>query len=102
MGTQVAVDEMLPALPSSAGKARRLLRDALPGEASEEAVDAAALALSEIVTNALVHAGTPMRLRVIVAQSTVRVELADGSAVRALHIVGINLELRFGINLRLI
>jgi anti-sigma regulatory factor (Ser/Thr protein kinase) len=79
MGTQVAVDQMLPALPSSAGQARRLLRDALPGEASEEAVDAAALALSEIVTNALVHAGTPMRLRVILAPSAVRVELADGS-----------------------
>ena len=79
MGTQVAVDQMLPALPSSAGEARRLLRDALPGEASEEAVDAAALALSEIVTNALVHAGTPMRLRVILAPSAVRVELADGS-----------------------
>jgi anti-sigma regulatory factor (Ser/Thr protein kinase) len=79
MGTQVAVDQMLPALPSSAGEARRLLRDALPGEASDEAVDAAALALSEIVTNALVHAGTPMRLRVILAPSAVRVELADGS-----------------------
>jgi anti-sigma regulatory factor (Ser/Thr protein kinase) len=79
MGTQVAVDQMLPALPSSAGEARRLLRGALPEEASEEAVDAAALALSEIVTNALVHAGTPMRLRVILAPSAVRVELADGS-----------------------
>jgi anti-sigma regulatory factor (Ser/Thr protein kinase) len=79
MGTQVAVDQMLPALPSSAGEARRLLRDALPDEASEEAVDAAALALSEIVTNALVHAGTPMRLRVILAPSGVRVELTDGS-----------------------
>jgi anti-sigma regulatory factor (Ser/Thr protein kinase) len=79
MGSQIAVDQMLPALPSSAGEARRLLRDALPGEASEEAVDAAALALSEIVTNALVHAGTPMRLRVILAPSAVRVELADGS-----------------------
>jgi PAS domain S-box-containing protein len=79
MGTRVAVDQMLPALPSSAGEARRLLRDALPGEASEESVDAAALALSEIVTNALVHAGTPMRLRVILAPPAVRVELADGS-----------------------
>jgi anti-sigma regulatory factor (Ser/Thr protein kinase) len=80
MGTQVAVDRMLPALPSSAGEARRLLRDALPEAASEESADAAALALSEIVTNALVHAGTPMRLRVIVAPSAVRVEVADGSA----------------------
>jgi anti-sigma regulatory factor (Ser/Thr protein kinase) len=80
MGTQVAVDRMLPALPSSAGEARRLLRDAMPDEASEESADAAALALSEIVTNALVHAGTPMRLRVILAPSAVRVELADGSA----------------------
>lgn len=78
MGT-VAVDQMLPALPSSAGEARRLLRQALPGDASEDAIDAAALALSEIVTNALVHAGTPMRLRVILTSSSVRVELADGS-----------------------
>ena len=80
MGTQVAVDRVLPALPSSAGEARRLLRDAMPEETSEESTDAAALALSEIVTNALVHAGTPMRLRVILAPSAVRVELADGSA----------------------
>jgi PAS domain S-box-containing protein len=80
MGSQVAVDRMLPALPSSAGEARRLLRDAMPEEASEESADAAALALSEIVTNALVHAGTPMRLRVILAPSAVRVELTDGSA----------------------
>jgi anti-sigma regulatory factor (Ser/Thr protein kinase) len=79
MGTQVAVDQVLPALPSSAGEARRLLRGALPDDASEEAVDGAALALSEIVTNALVHAGTPMRLRVILTPSAVRVELADGS-----------------------
>ena len=80
MGTQVAVDRMLPALPSSAGEARKLLRDAMPEEVSEESSDAAALAISEIVTNALVHAGTPMRLRVILAPSAVRVELADGSA----------------------
>ena len=62
---QVAVDLMLPPEATSAGEARRLLRDALSGRRVEDSMDAAQVAVSEIVTNALVHAGTPMHLRVL-------------------------------------
>lgn len=75
----VAVDLELPPVATSAGEARRLLRDALSGVESDDSVDAAQVAISEIVTNALVHAGTPMRLRVLLRGSALRVELSDGS-----------------------
>ena len=64
---------------TSAGRARRLIRAALEGNETEETLDAAQLAISEIVTNALVHAGTAMRLRILVADRSLRVELTDGS-----------------------
>ncbi len=79
MGTSLALDVVLPALPTSAGRARRLLRDALAPTTTPDSVDSAQLAASEVVTNALVHAGTPVRLRVLVSESRVRVEVADGS-----------------------
>jgi len=75
----VAVDLELPPVATSAGEARRILRDALSGAESDDSVDAAQVAVSEIVTNALVHAGTPMRLRVLLQGSALRVELRDGS-----------------------
>lgn len=75
---RVAVDRLLPPLATSASEARRLLRDALDG-VEDDSVDAAQVAVSEIVTNALVHAGTEMRLRVLLAGSGLRVELKDGS-----------------------
>lgn len=77
---QVAADEELPPDATSASRARRLLRAALEGNETEEILDAAQLAISEIVTNALVHAGTPMRLRILLADRRVRVELTDGSS----------------------
>ncbi len=75
----MAVDLELPPVATSAGEARRILRDALSGAESDDSVDAAQVAVSEIVTNALVHAGTPMRLRVLLQASGLRVELSDGS-----------------------
>ena len=99
---EVAVDLMLPPEATSAGEARRLLRDALDGVVVEDSMDAAQVAVSEIVTNALVHAGTPMRLRVLLGTPGLRVELGDGSphlphrrdysevasTGRGLHVVG--------------
>ena len=75
---RVAVDHELPPTPTSAGTARRLLREAL-ASTDRESVESAELAVSEIVTNALVHAGTAMRLRVLVLGRALRVELSDGS-----------------------
>lgn len=79
MGTSPAVDVVLPALPSSAGTARRLLREALGPLARADSLDSAQLAVSEVVTNALVHAGTPVRLRILVTPHSIRVEVGDGS-----------------------
>lgn len=76
---QVAAEEELPPEATSAGRARALLRRALAGHDREDALDPAQLAMSEIVTNALVHAGTSMRLRILLAPHGLRVELADGS-----------------------
>ncbi len=76
---QVAAEEELPPEATSAGRARALLRRALAGHEREDALDPAQLAMSEIVTNALVHAGTSMRLRILLAPHGLRVELADGS-----------------------
>lgn len=85
MTTEVATDEVLPADASSAARARRLLRRAMHRIDDEEAHDAAQLAISEIVTNALVHAGPPMRLRILLADRALRVELSDGSPRLPLH-----------------
>lgn len=100
---QVAVDQVLPPDATSATEARRLLRAALAAEVDHrEAWEDAELAVSEIVTNALVHAGTPMHLRVLLGRPGLRVELHDGSphlprrrhhsdiaaTGRGLHVVG--------------
>lgn len=80
----MAVDRLLPPLATSAGEARRLLRAALAEIGGQDALEpdqleAAQIAISEIVTNALVHAGTTMRLRVMLTSGRLRVELSDGS-----------------------
>ena len=79
MTPEVVADEELPPDATSASLARRVVRRALAGAENEEALDAAQLAISEVVTNALVHAAPPLRLRVMVADRSLRVELSDGS-----------------------
>lgn len=74
-----AVQRMLPAHPSSVPEARALLRQALTDAAWLHVLDDVALSVSELVTNALVHAGTPMTLTAWVREQTVRVEISDGS-----------------------
>lgn len=73
------LERRLPPLAPSVGEARRLLRCALRGVDHETWLDDAQLALSEVVTNALVHAGTDIDVRVYVAPSRMRVEVRDGS-----------------------
>ncbi|SDS30992.1 Anti-sigma regulatory factor (Ser/Thr protein kinase) [Nocardioides scoriae] len=68
----------LAAHPSSVGAARRILHDLLLGTPHESLLADGQLALSEVVTNALVHAGTEVELRVEIGVG-VRVEVADGS-----------------------
>ncbi|MGH3744352.1 MAG: ATP-binding protein [Mycobacteriales bacterium] len=72
----------LPVDPLSAGRARRFVTDALHGWALDDLADEATLLTSEVVTNALLHAGSEricLRLRRLA--DGVRVEVDDESAL---------------------
>lgn len=69
----------LPALPQTVRGAREFATEVLADLAPEDAVDDVTLALSEIVTNAVLHAGTTIKISVAVGHDLVRVEVADGS-----------------------
>jgi anti-sigma regulatory factor (Ser/Thr protein kinase) len=71
--------------PRSASRARRFLRDFLADAAVSEDVSATAqLCLSELVTNAIVHAGTPTELRATLDTAlTVSVRDHGGAAADA-------------------
>ena len=74
-----AVERRLPPEPSSVGEARRLVRGLLETSARDDLVDTGALLVSELVTNALLHAGTPIDVAAWVDETGLRVEVADGS-----------------------
>jgi len=65
----------LRALPSSAAQARRLVSDAI-GETGR-LCEIAVLLVSELVANAVLHAGTPCFVLVDVDDRRVRVEVRD-------------------------
>ena len=71
----------LRAVPDAAPAARRVLREVLRGSAFEDRLDDGELALSELVTNAVLHGREPITLRIWSGESSVRVEVRDGSAV---------------------
>jgi len=73
--------DVLPGKPASVGRARRLVADALAAWALDALVDDASLLVSEVVTNAVLHAGTDVTIRIRRAGGGVRVEVADGSPV---------------------
>ena len=75
----VVIAELLPPTASSASRARELVREALTRADALDWADAATLAASEVVTNALVHAGTVIHFQVKVEATCLRVEVADGS-----------------------
>ena len=79
VATQRVVDLPLPALPRAAGLARRALRDLLEGTAYEERCEDASLALSEVVTNAVLHGREPLSLRAELDDDRLRLEVRDGS-----------------------
>ena len=71
--------ELLPAHPSSVPAARRAIRRWLVDVGREPLTEDAELAVSELVTNALVHAGTPVEMVAHADEGFVRIEVADGS-----------------------
>ena len=67
----------LDPVPASAGEARRVVRHALAEAGESEAVYAAEVAVSELVTNAILHAATPLELTVEITDKAVVVSVRD-------------------------
>ncbi|MDQ3615028.1 MAG: ATP-binding protein [Actinomycetota bacterium] len=69
----------LPPQPASVGEARRMVRRSLVLGGRDDLVETAELLVSEVVTNALVHAGTPIDVALSVKHDGLRVEIGDES-----------------------
>ena len=67
----------LAATPRSAGDARQFVRDLLAEAGRDAWTEAASLAVSELVTNAVLHAHTSVELVVETAPDHVRIEVRD-------------------------
>ncbi|HEX2577188.1 MAG TPA: PAS domain S-box protein [Aquihabitans sp.] len=67
---------------ASPGRARAFVEDALPTSFGES--DICLLLTSEVVTNAVLHAGTRVTVRIVVTDEWARIEVTDGSPVRPL------------------
>ncbi len=67
----------LPPEPRAAGEARHFVSDQLTGHVCDEVTEVAVLLTSELVTNVVVHARTPMRLDVDLTDECVRVAVID-------------------------
>ena len=81
LGSNVpAVEVTLPPSTESPSRARRLVESALASDPTE-LVDVVTLLVSEAVTNAVLHAGTEVRVRIGHDGASVRVEVADASPV---------------------
>ena len=68
---------LLPAEPRSARDARRFVSDLLEASGHPEWRDAAELAVSEIVTNGVLHAHTPLTLTVLIEPDQLRIDVLD-------------------------
>ena len=68
----------LPPVPASAREARRLVREVLAEVGETAAADSAELAVSELVSNAILHAATTVELRIEVTEQAVTVWVQDG------------------------
>ncbi len=71
----------LPPTPRSAGDARRFVRSVLAESGRTSQSDAAVLAVSELVTNAVLHAHTEVELAVVLDSDSVRIEVRDDNPV---------------------
>jgi PAS domain S-box-containing protein len=76
---QKSFEVRLPPQPSSVAAARGHVRDLLKGSERQDLAEPAVLLVSEIVTNALLHAGTEIDLKASVEAAGIRVEVGDGS-----------------------
>lgn len=82
MPAELSLRRLLPPRAASPGEARSLVRSALREWSLEEFSERAELAVSELVTNALVHAATEVSVDVRLEAGRLRVEVRDGSRRR--------------------
>jgi anti-sigma regulatory factor (Ser/Thr protein kinase) len=73
--------ELAP-VPASVGEARRFTIETLSGWRRDDIAITAALLVTELVTNAILHARTVVYLRLERQEHAVRVEVRDGSPAR--------------------
>lgn len=76
---QGSFEQRLEPQPWSVSEARRQVRDLLLSSDREDLLDPTLLLVSEVVTNALLHAGTSIDLAATLDDSGLRVEVGDGS-----------------------
>jgi anti-sigma regulatory factor (Ser/Thr protein kinase) len=76
----------LPAEVASTPRARLFVRAALHGILDTDVVSAAELCVSELVTNAILHAGTPVQIHVTAVADGIRISVQDGSPVMPLRV----------------
>jgi anti-sigma regulatory factor (Ser/Thr protein kinase) len=69
----------LPPEPSSATRARALTRDRLGESCSPDTLETVALLVTELVTNAILHARTPLQLTVEARPGYLRICVVDES-----------------------
>jgi anti-sigma regulatory factor (Ser/Thr protein kinase) len=70
----------LPPEPSSATRARTLAREQLEASCPSDALETIALLVTELVTNAILHARTPLMLSVESRPAHVRICVEDHSS----------------------
>jgi len=75
----------LPPEPRSATTARQVTRQHLASACPREAVETAALLVTELVTNAVLHARTAIVLVVDVSPGRVVLRVSDGSALEPIE-----------------
>ncbi len=78
--TPTEVRASFPSHPSSPGKARRFVDSTLHEWRCDHYVEVASLLVSELVTNAVLHAGTTIHVVIRVHGNRLRVEVHDGDA----------------------
>jgi anti-sigma regulatory factor (Ser/Thr protein kinase) len=70
----------LPPEPASAARARALARERFSRSCSRDTLDTIALLVTELVTNAILHARTTMQLTVETRPGVVRIAVEDESS----------------------
>lgn len=88
--------------PSSVAQARRFARDVLAANGATDADWPVAQVVSELATNAVVHAGTPFVVSIAHDASHIRVSVTDGRPLARASMRRLSSETTTGRGLRLV